>query len=72
MHFVALSALSSVVSGQGSLNGFLLGLLIAVLWIVPAMTGTYLFANRSLKLLAIDSGMYIVLFSVSGFLLGTW
>jgi hypothetical protein len=70
MHFIALSALAAVVSKQGSLNGFLYGFFIAVLWIVPAMTGTYLFANRSLKLLAIDSGMYIVLFSISGLVFG--
>jgi hypothetical protein len=36
------------------------------------MTGTYLFANRSLKLLAIDAGMYIFLFTVAGLILGTW
>ena len=45
---------------------------ISIIWIVPAMSGTYLFANRSIILLAIDAGMYIVLFSVSGFILGIW
>jgi len=72
MHFIALAALSAVVAGSGLLNGFLTGLLISILWILPAMSGTYLFANRSLKLLTIDFGMYVVLFSISGLILGIW
>jgi len=72
MHFFAISSLSAVVSNLGGMNGLINGLLISVVWIVPAMSGTYLFANRSIKLLAIDVGMYIVLFSLSGFILGIW
>jgi len=70
MHFMAISTLSSIVSGRGWMHGLISGFLISICWIVPAMAGTYLFANRSLKLLAIDAGMYIVLFSLSGFVLG--
>lgn len=72
MHFVAISGLSALVSGHGGINGIIIGLIISVVWILPAMSGTYLFANRSLRLLAIDAGMYIVLFSISGFMLGIW
>lgn len=72
MHFVALAALSAVVSGQGGMNGFLVGLLISLVWIFTAMGSTYLFAGRSLKLLAIDAGMYIFLFSISGWIMGIW
>jgi hypothetical protein len=72
MHFLAISGLSAVVSGQGGVNGLINGLLISLIWILPALSGTYLFANRSLKLLAIDAGMYIVLFAVGGFVLGVW
>jgi hypothetical protein len=72
MHFLAISGLSAVVSGKGGLDGIKIGLLISLVWILPAMSGTYLFANRSLKLLAIDAGMYIVLFSFSGLIIGTW
>jgi hypothetical protein len=72
MHFIAIAALSAVVSGLGGMNGLFLGFLISVVWILPVMSGTYLFANRSLKLLAIDTGFYIVLFSFSGFILGIW
>jgi hypothetical protein len=72
VHFIAIMSLSAVVSGHGTIEGILSGLLISVVWILPAMTGTYLFANRSIKLLAIDSGMYIVLFSLCGLILGIW
>ena len=71
-HLLALAALSAVVAGQGGMNGFLSGLLIALLWIFPSMGATYLFANRSVKLLAIDAGMYVVLFSVAGWVMGIW
>ena len=54
------------------MNGLIIGLLISLVLIPPAMSGAYLFANRSLKLLAIDAGMYFVLFPVSGYILGIW
>ncbi|MGE5395201.1 MAG: DUF1761 domain-containing protein [Candidatus Saccharibacteria bacterium] len=72
LHFLALAALSAVVSEQGGANGFIVGLLIALVWISSSLGSTYLFAGRSLKLLAIDAGMYIVLFSVSGWIMGIW
>ena len=72
VHFLAIAGLSAVISEQGGLKGLLCGFLISVLWVLPSMTGTYLFASRSIKLLAIDAGMYIVLFSFSGFILGIW
>jgi hypothetical protein len=72
LHFLALAALSAVVSGQGGVNGFLVGLLISLVWITSSLGSTYLFAGRSLKLLAIDAGMYMVLFSVAGWILGIW
>ncbi len=71
-HLVALISLSAIVSGRGLMNGLLTGLLISIVWIIPTFGGTYLFANRSLKLLAIDTGMYVVLFSLSGLVLGVW
>lgn len=72
VHFVALASLSAVISGMGALNGLIGGFLISLLWVFPAIAGTYLFASRPFKLLAIDAGMYIVLFSVSGLVLGIW
>lgn len=72
LHFIAIMSLSALVSGKGGVNGLLTGFLISFVWVLPAMGGTYLFANRSVRLLAIDSGMYILLFSLSGFILGLW
>ena len=72
MHFLAVCGLSAVTSGTGGATGLVDGLLISLIWILPAMAGTYLFANRSLRLLAIDAGMYIVLFSIAGYILGIW
>jgi NADH:ubiquinone oxidoreductase subunit 5 (subunit L)/multisubunit Na+/H+ antiporter MnhA subunit len=72
MHFVAIASLSAVVSRTGLISGLLIGLFISLVWVLPAMSGTYLFANRSLKLLAIDAGMYIVLFSICGLILSIW
>ncbi len=72
LHFLAVAGISAVVSGEGGVNGFLFGLFVSLIWILPAMGGTYLFANRSLKLLAIDAGMYIFLFSICGLVLGIW
>jgi len=72
MHFLALAGLSSVVSNAGWQNGLHAGILIWFVWILPPMAATYLFANRSMKLLSIDAGMYLVLFGISGLVLGIW
>lgn len=72
MHFLALAGLNAVTAGIGALQGLHMGLLISFIWILPAMTGTYLFASRSLKLLAIDTGMYMFLFSLAGLVFGIW
>jgi len=72
MHFLALAGLSAVVSNAGWQNGLHAGILIWFVWVLPPMTATYLFANRSLKLLAIDAGMYAVLFGISGLVLSIW
>ncbi len=72
VHFVALAALSALVSGTSAAQGLSVGLVVSLLFVLPAMSGTYLFANRSLGLLAIDAGMYVVLFGAGGALLGAW
>ena len=72
MHFLAMAGLNAVTAGIGAMQGLHMGLLISFIWILPAMTGTYLFANRSLKLLAIDAGMYMILFSLAGLVFGVW
>lgn len=72
LHFVAMAGLSAVASGQGAMQGLLSGVLIMLVWVFPAMGGTYLFASRPLKLLGIDAGMYVVLFAAAGLVMGIW
>jgi hypothetical protein len=72
MHFIAISGIGAIVSGKGATFGFECGAFITLVWILPVMSGTYLFANRSIKLLLIDTGMYLVLFSLCGSVLGIW
>ena len=57
VHFLAIMSLSAIISGQGAVNGITIGFLISVVWILPAMTGTYLFANRSKKLIIINTSI---------------
>lgn len=72
LHFVAMLGLSAVSAGMGAVVGLTNGLFLSIAWVLPSLGGTYLFANRSLKLLAIDAGMYMVLFSISGLIMGIW
>jgi len=72
LHFLAFANLSLVVAGLGALPGFLTTLQISLVWITPALGALYLFAGRSWRLLAIDSGLYVVLFSLGGLILGVW
>lgn len=71
-NFIALTGLNAFIANQGVVAGAIGGLMVAGLWIVPAMTATYLFANRSLRLAAIDAGMYVVLFTIAGAVFGVW
>jgi hypothetical protein len=72
LNFIALAGLSAVVGGLTATEGLLTGFLISVVWTLTTIGGTYLFANRSLRILAIDASMYIVLFSISGLVLAIW
>jgi len=72
MHSLALAGLSALVSGHGWHDGVHAGALVWFVFVLPPMTATYLFANRSMKLLAIDAGMYIILFSLAGGIMGIW
>ena len=48
------------------------GLFISILWIATAYGITYLFEQRSMRLFFINAGYYVVLFSISGSILGAW
>jgi hypothetical protein len=72
LNFIALAGLSAVVGGLTLTDGLLTGFSISIVWTLTTIGGTYLFANRSLKILAIDAGMYILLFSIAGTVLAIW
>lgn len=72
LHLLAVASLSAVVAKHGMAAGLLTGLTISIVWVLPAIGATYLFATRSLRLLAIDAGFYIVFFSLAGLVLGIW
>ena len=60
--------------GAGStwMDGLQNGLFISVLWIATAYGITYLFEQRSMRLFFINAGYYVVLFAISGSILGAW
>lgn len=70
LHFIAFAAMSSLTAGMGMFDGLLFGLFVSFFWVLPSMGGTYLFANRSVKLLAIDAGLYILLYAFAGSVFG--
>ena len=37
MHFIMVAAISAVVSDKGMLNGLVLGICVAIFWVLPAM-----------------------------------
>jgi hypothetical protein len=53
-------------------SGLVAGLVISIAWISTAIGTNYLFARKSLKLFIIDSGYFVVLFSIAGLILGAW
>jgi len=72
MHLMIMATLSALVSESGGMKGMLTAFLVSFFWVFPVMAGTYLFAGRSVKLLVIDAGMYVFLFTISGLVLGIW
>lgn len=72
LHFMALAALNAVCVERGAWGGFLIGFLVSIVWVFTAMGATYLFANRPVRLLLIDAGMYVTLFAVAGLIFGIW
>ena len=75
MHLIIILGFSLILPDDCKLSvltGFVIGLVISIVFVFPVMAGTYLFANRSLKLLFIDAGMYIILYSIAGVIIVLW
>jgi Protein of unknown function (DUF1761) len=48
------------------------GALAGIGWVATALTTTYLFERRPLRLLAIDAGYHAATFTLMGLILGAW
>jgi hypothetical protein len=73
LNFIAILALGIFVGPDSTAAaGLLKGLMVGFGWVLPAMGVTYLFAQRSLRLFLIDAGFYLLLFILSGLILGSW
>ncbi len=73
LQLLATIALATTLSADSNwMDGLQNGLLISVLWIATAYGITYLFEQRSIRLFFINAGYYVVLFAISGSILGAW
>ncbi len=73
LQLLATIALATTLSADSTwMDGLQNGLLISVLWIATAYGVTYLFEQRSIRLFFINAGYYVVLFAISGSILGAW
>ena len=70
LYFIVFTNLSIVVAGTGAISALLTSLQISIVWLATALGITYLHAGRSWRLLAVDSGQYVVLFALGGLALG--
>lgn len=73
LHFFAITGLALLLgSNSNAVSGFYLGLAVGIFWVVTTISVTHLFAGRSIRLILIDTGFYIVYFSIAGLILGAW
>ena len=73
LQFIAAAALAAFMPANSDwLVGLQWGLAVGVFWITTAYAITYLFEQRSLCLFMINSGYYVVLFSIMGTIIGVW
>lgn len=72
LHLIAFANLSLVVAGQGWRQGLVTGLAISLVWVLPALATSNLHAGRSWRFLTLDTGLYVLLYSIGGLVLGIW
>lgn len=73
LQLLATTALAATIGADSTwLDGLHNGLFIGVLWIATAYGITYLFEQRSMRLFFINAGYFVVLFAISGSILGAW
>ena len=72
-NFTAMLGLAAFIGAHTTcMHGLYKGFIVSIIWVSTSIGATYLFANRPLRLLLIDAGYYVVLFSIAGMLLAVW
>ena len=72
-HFIAIAGLDYFIGADATaLSGLLKGLSFSLLFIFTSIAVTHLFVGRSFRLILIDGGFYVVLYSIAGLILGAW
>lgn len=73
LQLIATTALALILGADSSWRtGLETGLLVGIGWVATAYGITYLFEQRPLRLFFINAGYYVVLFAVSGVIIGAW
>jgi hypothetical protein len=73
LHTIAIAGLALFIGNDSTaLTGLLKGVMISTVWISTSIGVTYLFVGRTFRLFLIDTGFYVVFFSLAGLLLGAW
>ncbi|MFZ4455403.1 MAG: DUF1761 domain-containing protein [Bacteroidales bacterium] len=73
LHLITLAGLDMAVGLNATAgSGFHTGLALSFLFTLPAIAATHLFPGRSWRLILIDAGFYLVLFTLAGAIFGIW
>jgi len=72
-HFVMFAGLDMFIGfGASWLDGLYGGFFVSLIWMGGALSVTHAFVGRPVRLIFIDTGFYILLFSLAGAILGAW
>ena len=72
-HFVTVASLDALIGIGGTLvTGLVTGFIVGLAFVFTSLAVTHLFVGRSFRLILIDTGFYVVFFSISGLILGAW
>lgn len=72
-HFVMLLGLDVLIGVQSDwFSGMLTGFGVSIVWVFTSMAVTHAFVGRSVRLILIDTGFYVVFLSLAGIILGLW
>lgn len=73
LQFIATTGLAILVGKDASwLTGLHMGSMVGLLWVATAYGVTYLFEQRTVRLWLINAGYYVVLYAITGTILGAW